>query len=208
LNGHSFRTEGSAPLGWTYMDGGYLEDVNRRHENIDIAGFPHLSWGKQMEFFNHGLHNVRPLYYIDYNKATAIRELQGIGWEWYSGLHAENIYTKFVGRYLWIRKFGIDYRVVEYSALIRSGQMTKLRALEKIKEESSIESYYLASIKKRLGLSDEKFDDIMFGPARSYTEYDNYLPQFRDPRNSLFFKRLLDEEKISLTFYRKYIEGV
>jgi len=30
LNGHSFRTEGTAPISWTYMDGKYLESVHKR----------------------------------------------------------------------------------------------------------------------------------------------------------------------------------
>lgn len=30
INGHSFRTEGSCPIGWTYMDGKYIESVYKK----------------------------------------------------------------------------------------------------------------------------------------------------------------------------------
>lgn len=209
MNGHSFRTEGSAPLGWTYMDGGYLEDVNSSYENIDIDDFPHLSWDKQMEFFKFGLHNIRLLYYVNYNKKKIIQYLKDMfSWEWYEGLHAENIYTKFVGRYLWVKKFGIDYRLIEYSALVRSRQMKRQEALLHLDMPSACDPVDISVVRKRLGLSEDKFNDIMSFPPRSYTDFHTYLPRFRDPKNHDFFKKLLDEKKISLTFYRKYIIGV
>ena len=32
INGHSFRTEGVAPLGWVYVDGMLIKDV---HKNLE-----------------------------------------------------------------------------------------------------------------------------------------------------------------------------
>jgi hypothetical protein len=209
LSGHSFRTEGTAPLGWTYMDGGYLEDVNKRFEDIDLGDFPHLSWDKQKEYWDYGLHNIRPLYHIDYNKENTINYLiYTFGWEWYKGLHAENIYTKFVGRYLWPRKFGIDYRRIEYSALIRSDQINRTAALDALKKEPVFESEYLDMIKKRLLLTDKDLDSIMDNPVHNYKEFNNYLPRFRDPENRAYFVELLADQKIPCTFYNKYIEGI
>lgn len=208
LNGHSFRTEGSAPLGWTYMDGAYLEDVNQEFENKDLTGYPHLSWEKQVEFWDAGIKTVRPLYHLDYQKERAKDWLhRNYGWDWYGGLHAENIYTKFVGRYLWTYKFGIDYRLVEYSALVRSRQLDKKQALELMAEGVSFEFDYLLRILNRLGLSKDEFDAVMALPPRSYTDFDSYLSRFRDEDNKEFFKRLLSEDKIPLTFYKKYVEG-
>jgi len=209
LNGHSFRTEGSAPLGWTYMDGGYLEDVNRHYEEAVLDGFPHFSWEKQMEFWDYGVHTVRPLYHLDYRKGRVINELCCVyGWQWYEGLHAENIYTKFVGRYLWPRKFGIDYRLVEFSALVRSRQLDRKQALIRLREDVCFEPGYLQMVKSRLLLSDDEFETIMRMPVRSYSDFKSYLPLFRHPDHRKMFDRLLAEEKISLTFYDKYVKGV
>ena len=34
FNGHSFRTEGIAPLGWSYQDGAYIADVCKKHNGF------------------------------------------------------------------------------------------------------------------------------------------------------------------------------
>lgn len=210
LNGHSFRTEGTAPLGWTYMDGGYLEDVNKCFEDIDLGGFPHLSWDKQMEFWNHGIKTIRPMYYVRYNKDQAIQYLiNNYRWRWYRGLHAENIYTKFVGNYLWVKKFKIDYRKIEYSALMRSGFKTRDESFSNLSVGKSFEQSYLDSILRRLGLSDVELEnDIIKGRVHSYKEYGNYLERFRDPIHRPMFDTLFKEGKIPYTFYKKYIMGV
>jgi len=210
LNGHSFRTEGMAPLGWTYMDGGYLEDVNKKFcGDIDLSGFPHLSWDKQMLFWERGIKNIRPLYLMDYHKGDVKKFLsERFGWKWYEGLHAENIYTKFVGRYLWVEKFGIEYRKVEYSAVVRSGMLTREEALSQLSVLSGLETEYLELVKSELGFDDDEFQCMLLRPVKSYHDYDTYLPRFRDHRYKDFFRGLLDEQKISLTFYNKYILGV
>lgn len=213
INGHSFRTEGSAPLGWTYMDGGYLEDVNRKYENIDISGFPHFSFDKQKEYWDNDIKTFRPLYYIDYNKRKAINFLTNMfNWEWYEGLHAENIYTKFVGRYLWVKKFGIDYRKIEYSALVRSYHISRYEALNNLSKQADFEPFYLKMVIDNLDLTEEELNEIIFNrekyPIRSYKDFDNYLSLFKNPEYKTFFNKLLIEEKIPYTFYKKYVIGV
>jgi len=44
INGHSFRTEGTSPLSWTYMDGRYVKSVHRMFRKIKkIKSFPIMS---------------------------------------------------------------------------------------------------------------------------------------------------------------------
>ena len=209
VNGHSFRTEGSAPLGWTYMDGGYLENVNSCFENVDITGFPYFSWDKQMEFWDHGIKIVRPLYYIPYNKKDVIKYLvNNYRWVWYKGLHAENIYTKFVGNYLWVKKFGIDYRKIEFSALVRSGFKNRDDAIVELESEKTFDLDYFNSICGRLGLSYSDIERIMGLPVKSFRDYKNYLSRFRSKQFRGMFDVLLKENKIPFTFYKKYVLGV
>jgi len=209
VNGHSFRTEGTSPLGFTYMDGGYVEDVNRVFENVDITGFPHLSWSKQKMFWDYGIRSIRPMYHLYYNKPLVIRFLiNNFRWEWYKGLHMENIYTKFVGNYLWVNKFKIDYRKIEYSALVRSNLMSRSEALDGIKKSRVFENKYLVEVLDGLGLDYSDLRYIMQLPIRSYNDYGNYLDRFRSLDNLDMFKRLLKEDKIPYTFYKKYVLGV
>ena len=204
INGHSFRTEGTAPLGYTYMDGGYLEDVNERFEKADIGSFPHLNWYEQMKYINSGLKHIRPLYYMDYNKEKAKKYLEMYGWIWYGGLHNENLYTKFVINHLWTKKFNVDYRKIELSALVRSGQITREDALNRLKNESvNLSDDELSEVERRLNID---IASIMELPIRSYKDYNNYSGLFK--HYDKFFKTMLKEDKISYTFYKKYCEGV
>ena len=57
------------------------------------------------------------------------------GWEWYGGHHMENRSAYFVNNFYLPEKFGIDLRKCEYSALIRSDQMTRRLAVHKMNEE-------------------------------------------------------------------------
>ena len=34
FNGHSFRTEGTSPISWTYMDSKYVRSVHKRYGKI------------------------------------------------------------------------------------------------------------------------------------------------------------------------------
>lgn len=204
INGHSFRTEGFTPLGWTYMDGKYIESVHNKFGSVPLKRFPNLLMDKWLKWLTKDkIKRVRPLYYIDYQKQKAKEELnERFGWEWYGGHHAENRYTKFVSNYLWPKKFGIDLRYVEYSALVRSGQMTREEALEKIKKPPTIEKEIIEEVKRRLGLTDEEFEDIMKQPVKTYRDYETYHPYFK--KNKAMFKDMLDKGLIPETFYVKY----
>ena len=43
IHGHSFRTEGSTPLSWTYMDGKYVKSVHKIFGRKKIKSFPLMS---------------------------------------------------------------------------------------------------------------------------------------------------------------------
>ena len=73
----------------------------------------------------------RPLYYLDYNKEKAKKMLtKEYGWQWYGGHHMENRTAYFSNNYYIIKKFGIDLRYSEFSALVRAGMMTRQEALD------------------------------------------------------------------------------
>jgi len=207
INGHSFRTEGTSPLGWTYMDGKYIESVHEKFGTVPLKTFPNLTMERWLKWLEAGIKRVRLLYHMNYIKSEAKKELhKNFGWEWYGSHHAENRYTKFVGKYLWVKKFGIDYRKIEYSALVRSGQMDRDDALEKIKNPIEIESDIIDEVKRRLHLTDEQFNEILKMPIKTYSDYETYHDYFR--RNKDMFKKLLDDGMIPETFYKKYVEGV
>lgn len=102
-----------------------------------------------------------------------------IGWEYYGGHHYENIYTRFVHGYYLPTKFGIDKRKIEFSALIRSLQMTREDALEKLKDptyDQETIAEEIGYVISKLGLSEEEFDAIMSSEKKIFANYDTYYP--------------------------------
>ena len=102
VEGHSFRTEGVSPLGWLYMDGGYIKAV---HEQFGTRADEDLP--------EHGLPAVRPVGGLQRDPAASGRCTTSTttrrrpsssspttyGWQWYGGHHLENRFTAFYHSY-------------------------------------------------------------------------------------------------------------
>ena len=203
MNGHSFRTEGYTPLGWTYMDGMYIYDVHQKHGNITMDSYPNLWYDDFKRFTELGIQRIRPLYHMVFNKEDAKRILEKrFDWEWYGGHHAENRYTKFIGNYMLFWKFKKDLRYVEYSALIRDGQMTREEAWRLVHQPPMIENSIIELVKTRLDLTGEEFETIIRSPVKTYHDYQNYLKQFRKDKE--YWKQAYKKDLVTYTFVKKY----
>lgn len=131
LNGHDFRTEGSTPRGWTYMDGKYLNSVYRTHTGADLVSYPLLTFMDQIRYGFKGIKQVRPFHFKSVHSSRDEYEMEmvdAINFHHYGAKHGENIYTEFVGAHLLPLKFGIDKRIVYLSAQVRSGSIHRNEA--------------------------------------------------------------------------------
>ncbi len=204
--GHSFRSEGTVPLGWTYMDGMYINSVHKKFGTIPFKTFPNLEveyWIKQLQRQD-SIDRIRLLYYENYDKEEVKKLLyKKFGWQWYGGHHHENEWTKFVKSYLLPNKFNIDKRYVEYSALIRSGQMQRYRAIRLLEEKPKVEKHFVDYVLKRLNLTEVEFKRIMSLEIKSHHDYKTYKSFFK--KNKKQFARFLDKGLISRTFFEKYV---
>ncbi len=204
IDGHSFRTEGSAPMGWVYMDAKYIESVHKKFGELPMKTFPNLWLSKQLKWmlFNR-IKSVRPLYYIKYNKEEAKEMLaRDYGWTWYGGHHLENRTASFVHSFFFPHRWGIDFRIAGYSAYCRDGRMTREEALKLMKEPPHIEDGLLEYYKKRLNLSGEEFDKLMNLPKKYYTDFKTYKKTFERMRP--FFYLMAKWKFIPWSFYIKY----
>ena len=183
LNGHSFRTEGTSPISWTYMDPLYVKDVHKKFGKIrKIKSFPHMSVVKlQYYIWVKGIREFRLMEFIDYNKKKVDVVLKNdLDWEYYGGHHHENHYTKFFQSYYLPQKFNIDKRKTELSALVRSGQIQRDVAKKEI--ESSPYHFEQKTVDyaiNKLGISQTEWDKIMKKPIKSHNEYKTLLPFIR-----------------------------
>ena len=204
IDGYSFRTEGSAPMGWIYMDAKYIESVHKKYGNLKMKTFPNLWLSKQLKWmlFNQ-IKSVRPLYYMEYDKEAAKSMLiKDYGWTWYGGHHLENRTAAFFHSYFFPTRWDSDFRIVGYSAYCRDGRMTRGEALELMSETPHLEKGLLDYYKKRLNLSDEQFNELMTQPKRYYTDFKNYKRTFERMRP--FFYIMAKSGLIPWSFYIKY----
>ena len=179
-SGSNHKTEGRIPRDWTYMDGRYIRSVHQEFGELNkLHTYPNYTLGSLL-FFHlfKRIKLVRLFNYMEFDNDLAIQELkQHLEWEYYGGKHYESVYTKFFQSYILPVKHDIDKRIVHYSALIRSGQMSRDEAIVKLKESpfdtATIERDKKYIVKK-LEISLDEFEDILRQPPKSYRDFATY----------------------------------
>ena len=204
LEGHNFRSEGISPLGWLYMDGKYIESIHRQYGTCKMKTFPNMTLYKFIKWMLvNRIKKIRPLWYIDYRKEEVKNFLSNnLNWKWYGGHHLENRFTAFYHSYFIPKRFGKDFRSLGYSALIRSGQMTRDEGIRLMNEPPYLEDEIVDLVKKRLGFSSEEFEIIMNIPHRNYKEFKTYKKTFEKMKP--FFWLMYKFNLVPQSFYMKY----
>lgn len=196
FNGHNYRTEGTSPLSWSYMDAKYLASVADRFGG-GVKTFPLLTFRKQLYYALIGIRNIRPFYYMNIDTR---REMAMLGtvydWQWYGGKHAENVYTNFVGSYLLPRRFGIDKSILYISARVRSGELDKGYGKYLLEQEPQFSDF--KEINERLDMNVE----AVFPARRDHYDFDSYHSKFRKWRS--VFWVLMKLRVFPRTFFVKY----
>lgn len=178
LSGTNFRTEHGMPSAWVWnkMDLKNIKDIHRKFGSKKIKSFPTLSpyrW-LLMKQFGFGANFEEPLNLINYEKARAIDELKNyFGWEDYGGKHHESEFTKFYQTYILPTKFGVDKRTVHLSDLIRNNEITKMEGEKELAdiEFPLIDEKLKQYVVKKLGFTEEEFDELMLSEAIPHSNY-------------------------------------
>lgn len=183
--GHSFRTEGIAPIEWTYMDGRYIRAIRRRFGTKPQKTVPNFTaWDFFYYSFIKRIKVLPILNYVRYVHSEAMKVLTDeLGWEYYGGHHHESSYTHFCQSALFAPKFSIDKRRLEYSAMIRSGQVTREEALKDLAENPyPVEPELVEYCIKKLGLTTAEWEQIMADEPKCFRDYPTYHPFIRAMR--------------------------
>lgn len=198
LNGHCYKTEGSTPKGWTYMDAKYIQDVYFRFTKQKLQSYPLFTIWDQLKYGLKGIKNVRPFHMMKDRWRLEEEMKQEIDWQDYGGKHCENIYTEFVGAHLLPEKFGIDKRIVYLSAQVRSGLISKEEARVTFSQPSQFDMSKL-----------RRFDDWK-KVAQLYTDTPpnkqgrSEFKRYNFKRYRLIFWLLSKLRVVPTTFYVKY----
>lgn len=182
LLGNNITTEAILPENWYHwkIDVLNIRAIHKRFGKVKLKTYPAVGFFERLYIDRYiKIKTVPLLNYLPYNKAQAkaiiTREL---GWKDYGGKHYESIFTRFYQAYYLPVKFGIDKRKAHLSTLICSGQITREDALEEMKKDAydpkllaEDKSYVL----KKLGWTEQEFEDIMNLPPKSHKDYPSYF---------------------------------
>lgn len=181
LFGQSFRTEGIRPLAWAYFDGDHLRALHKQFGKYPLKKWrpdePGFNLGiKEMLYYTviNGIRVHSPFYNYPYLREEAgeilSRELDWV----YPGAHYfDDLYWALIS-YIHRTKFNINFRMIEYSALIRSGQLNRDIALQKMQQPYQIEDPKVISLcVKRLGITEDEFNSYMQLPPKNWWDYPN-----------------------------------
>jgi N-acetyl sugar amidotransferase len=180
LSGTNTSTEGMRlPSNWTNykFDLRNIRNINAQFENCKIVTHPFINT-IQYHYYSSILKIkwINFLDYFDYNKEQAVRKLQHqYQYSPYHYKHGESVFTRFYQNYILPEKFGVDKRIVHYSNLILSGQMTKKNAKHELRRNTYLDSEQfkedLEYIKVKLGFTSEFLSEYIQAPAIAHCDY-------------------------------------
>lgn len=205
IEGHSFVTEGIAPIGSMYFDGKYIQSIHKQFGKLPMKTYPLMDFTSFMKWtLFKRIKKIRPFWYIDYSKEEARKYLQDeFGWEYYGGHHLENRITAMQHTYYNYRKFGIDNRNLSLSAAVRSGLMPREEAIDQyFNQVPQAEEGLLEYFKERMNLTDAQLEELMNIPKKNYKDYKTYKPLFEFLRP--LFYMLAKANLVPMSFYVKY----
>ncbi|MDP7238150.1 MAG: N-acetyl sugar amidotransferase, partial [Candidatus Latescibacteria bacterium] len=181
LIGNSFRTEGIVPLVWSYFDGYYLKKIHQKYGSTPLRPWkpddPGFNLDLPQMFYYSIIKRIRtftPLYYSDYVRSEVDQLLSDkLGWKNTGAHYYDDLYQSLMFYYERV-KFNVDRRKPNYSALIRSGQMSREEALERLEKPYVIEDPKVIDLCiKRLGLTQKDFEQFLSMPPKYFRDFPN-----------------------------------
>lgn len=177
FRGNDFRSEGKQPREWTYSGAKQLKYLHKKFGEINrLSSYPVLSLkGIIYSGYILGIKDIRPYYFLEYDKQSARLFLENeYEWEYYGGHHYENTFTKYAMSVWLPDKFGIDKRKITLSAQVLSGNLDREEALHEVskspitqEEKEKITSY----VKKKLDITESEYKKIWDTPNKYFYDY-------------------------------------
>lgn len=201
VSGGNIATESIFPSGWhcDAMDSANLRDIQRKFGSVKLKNYRVVNW---LDYWINlpyikKITTIRPLDYLDYNRETAIEELQKIGYKPYGNKHGESRFTRFFQNYFLVKKYGYDKRRPHFSSLIMSGQMSRSEALDKLRlpayEQNSLMVEDISYVCKKLKITESELHSFIESANRSYTDFSNW-----DAKNKVLTNVLRSYSKLKI----------
>ena len=183
MDGSNVVTEAMIPATWSHghSDWKYIKTLNKMFGNGNkLKTYPHYTYFQYLLEYPKLRKLVRfpILNYVDFNKHEAMEVMkEELDWEPYGGKHYESIYTRFYQGYILPKKFGFDKRRGHLSCLINNGLISRDDALRQIQQpaiDEDLEKEDKAFVIKKLGITEEEFEEIMNAERKTFWDYPSY----------------------------------
>lgn len=194
ISGANISTEGIMAASWSegvgQRDWRLIKKIHAQFGKVPLKTFPHFTLISMIYYrLIQRQQTIHILDYLSYVKKDAMDIIQkNLDWKYYGGKHYESLYTRFTQGYIQPLKFNIDKRKAHLSTLICSGQITRTEAIEELStdpyKDIRLREEDKAYVIKKLGLTEQKFEQIMKAPPKNYLDYPSYA-------NHLIFSRVL-----------------
>ena len=148
------------------------------------------------------------LYYSDYIRSD-VDEILAVKLKWQNpGAHYFDDLYQSLMTVVMKKKFNIDRRIYNYSALVRSGQMERSDALKKVNSQNTIEDPQIIKLcLKRLGVSEDEFKTYIDSPPKTFLNYKNNYNTVKRLKYFVFIMCKLNLLPSS-TFYKYFKFGI
>lgn len=206
LTGGNIATEGIFPEAWqgNAMDAINLKAIHRKFGQKPLKTYNTISLFQYYIWYPYvkKMRTVRPLNFLPYNKAEAIKEMQEkISWKNYGRKHGESNFTKLFQNYYQPKKFGYDKRLPHYSSLIVTGQMSRDAALNKLKDPLYDDDELQNDIEyfcRKLQISREEFESFITDSPHHYSDFANSDSRIQAMRKVQFLIERLIGKKLTV----------
>lgn len=181
ISGGNYSGEGILPLTWGYhvlKDAHLYRTIVKMFSSRPLKKVPVVGlWGEIYYKFFRKIKTLYPLNLLEYNKDEA-REFLKKEFDWtdYGGKHHESKITAFWQSYVMPTKYNMDYRRATYSSQIITGQITRDKALEKLRELPYVADTIKSDkeyIAKKFGISTAELDSYLALPPKTYKDFPN-----------------------------------
>ena len=180
LSGSNSATEGMPmPNAWNWnkFDVKNIKAIHGKYGKIKINTLPTLNTFQYVYY--RVIKKIKWVYFLDYlvyEKEKAIDLLkESYLFKPYPYKHYESVFTRFYQGYILPRKFNVDKRLVHFSTLICSGQMTREAALNDLKKSPYASEAALredrAYFLKKMNWSDQKLEDYLTSPPNDHSSF-------------------------------------
>ena len=186
ISGGNIATESIFPSSWHWdaMDADNLRAIHNKFSAKKLKNYKTIGFYELYLYypFVKKMKTIRPLNFMPYIKSDALQELKDkVGYKEYARKHGESVFTKFFQNHWLPMKFGYDKRKPHLASLIVAGQMNREDALKELEKplydekELKEDKEYIA---KKLGVSDEEFEQILQMPPYKYTDFPNMKEKY------------------------------